>query len=369
MAETKRFLIACVIGTRPEVIKMAPVIFALQSCPWAEIFLINTAQHRNLLDDMLGIFNLTPDVDLDIMTVDQSLGQLTANLCKKLDYLISEYQFDVILAVGDTTTVFASSLISFYHNIPFGHIEAGLRTHDKHQPFPEEINRVLTAPLATWHFVPTVQERDNLLQENIAPDKVIVTGNTVIDALYWTLKNKPDNSPLESLSNIIIVTTHRRENFGEHLKNICLAIIELSRRFDQVNFVFPVHPNPHVRTEVESLLGNRPRIHLLPPVKYDEFTHLMSRSILLLTDSGGIQEEAPALNKPVVVLRSVTERPAIIAAGVGVLAGTETEHIVAVVSEILTDKAVYSGMARGVSPYGDGCAAGRVVDFLKKKLI
>lgn len=369
MSASKRFVIACVIGTRPEVIKMAPVYFALKACPWADVVLINTAQHRGLLDDMLAIFSLKPDMDLDIMTANQSLGQLTGRLCLKLDELVKEHHFDAILAQGDTTTVMVSSLIAFYHNIPFGHIEAGLRTHMPREPFPEEINRILAAPLSTWHFVPTAMEEANLLKENIDVERIAITGNTVIDALYWVLKNRPQHDVLAHLSNIITITTHRRENFGTGLQNICQAIVQLAQRYPQMNFVFPVHPNPNVREVVEARLGNRANIHLIAPMKYDEFAHLMNRSILMLTDSGGIQEEAPALNKPVVVMRRTTERPAIITEGVGVLAGVEADEIVRVVSELLDDKTRYDSLARGVSPYGDGQAAGRIVARLQADLM
>lgn len=369
MNHPRQFVIGCIIGTRPEVIKMAPIIFKLKSSSWAKVCVINTAQHRSLLDDMLGLFDLIPDADLDSMTTDQSLGELTGNLCKKLDALVKNNKFDVLLAAGDTTTVFVSSLIAFYHHIPFGHVEAGLRTYNSKEPFPEEINRILTAPLATWHFAPTELEKNNLIRENIDPSKIIITGNPVIDALYWVLKNKPDSHSFQQWSNIVIVTAHRRENFGENVKNICQAVIELSNQFNHINFVFPVHPNPHVQNDIFLLLNEKPGIHLLPPLRYDEFAHLMNRALLILTDSGGIQEEAPALNKPVVVLRNITERPAIITEGLGVLVGTEKKQIIMTVSELLTNKNLYSKMARGVSPYGDGKTAERVISFLKQKLI
>lgn len=367
MNRSERLVFGCIIGTRPEVIKMAPVISKLKACGWVDVFVINTAQHRSLIDDMLSLFDLTPDADLDCMMVDQSLGQLTGNLCNKLENLVKKHHFDALLAAGDTTTVFASSLIAFYHHIPFGHIEAGLRTYNSKMPFPEEINRILVAPLATWHFAPTELEKNNLLCENIAPYKIIVTGNPVIDALHWVLENKPDTHSFSEWPNIIIVTAHRRENFGDNIKNICKAVIELSCKFKDVNFVFPVHPNPRVQNDINLLLKDKPGVHLLPPLRYDEFAHLMSHSLLILTDSGGIQEEAPALNIPVLVLRSTTERPAIITEGVGFLVGTDKEHIIEKVSELLTNKDLYSKMASGVSPYGDGNTSERIVNFLKKQ--
>ncbi|MFA6303750.1 MAG: UDP-N-acetylglucosamine 2-epimerase (non-hydrolyzing) [Legionella sp.] len=368
MNKSGRLVIGCIIGTRPEVIKMAPIIFKLKASSWAEVFVIDTAQHRGLLDDMLGLFDLVPDADLDSMTKDQSLGELTGNLCKKLDALVKNNRFDALLAVGDTTTVFVSALIAFYYQIPFGHIEAGLRSYNSKEPFPEEINRILTAPLATWHFAPTELEKNDLIRENIDPAKIIVTGNPVIDALHWVLENKPDPHFVEQWSNSVIVTAHRRENFGENIKHICEAVIELSQQFEHINFVFPVHPNPHVQEDIFLLLNDKKGIHLLPPLRYDEFAHLMNRSLLILTDSGGIQEEAPALNKPVVVLRNLTERPAIISEGVGVLVGTEKAKIISTVSELLSNKELYSKMARGVSPYGDGQSAERIINFLKQQI-
>lgn len=365
----KRITIGCVIGTRPELIKMAMVIARLKACEWANVVIINTAQHRHLLDDMLALFALEPDIDLNSMIANQSLGQLTGTLCHKLDGLFAQHPIDVLLGAGDTTTVLTCSLIAFYHHIPFGHIEAGLRTYNSQEPFPEEINRVLTAPLATWNFAPTPAERENLCRENIPANRIIVTGNPVIDTLHWVLNHTPERPILEDCQEIILVTVHRRENIGENLGNICQAILTLREQFPTVNFVLPVHPNPNVQSTILSLLGDYPRIHLLPPLKYDEFAHLMNRSLLIMTDSGGVQEEAPALKKPVVVLRNTTERQAVITAGVGVLAGTETKHIIDSVSSLLTDKKLYDSMAQGVSPYGDGHAAERIVDYLYQNLM
>lgn len=368
MPSTKRYTIGCIIGTRPEVIKMAPIIFKLQESAWARVIIINTAQHRSLLDDMLQLFGIKPDSDLDIMTFNQSLSDLTANLCNKLENLLQLHHFDALLAAGDTTTVFVSSLVAFYHHVPFGHVEAGLRTYNINEPFPEEINRVLTAPLSTWHFAPTSLEKDHLLRENIAQEKIIVTGNPVIDALYWVLEHRKVNNFMTDLDNIILVTAHRRENFGHNLHNICSSIITLSERFQHLNFVFPVHPNPNVQRIVHALLNDKPRIHLLAPLKYDQFSHLMQRAILLLSDSGGVQEEGPALSKPVLVLRDVTERPAILTEGVGLLVGTEKNNIISAVTHLLTNKNLYTSMSRGVSPYGDGHAAERIVASLEYNL-
>ncbi len=368
LSKNKKIVIACVIGTRPEVIKMAPVILALQACEWAKVLLINTAQHRELTDDMLTIFDLKSDIDLNLMKPDQSLGSLSGKLCIELDRLIHQQKFDLVLGVGDTTTVFIASLISFYQRIPFGHIEAGLRSHQLLEPFPEEMNRLLTAPLATWHFAPTLLEKENLIKERIDENHILVTGNTVIDALHWVIQHKPEHHFMRSLSKFIIVTVHRRENFGEQLDQICEAIIQLSSRFKDVEFIIPMHPNPNVRKTIEHQLMNRGNIHLLSPLGYTEFANLMSRAILIMTDSGGIQEEAPALKKPLVILRGVTERAAILSEELGILAGTETKSIVDTVSELLTNPTLYAKMSRGVSPYGDGHAADRIVDHIHRQL-
>ncbi len=365
----KVYNVGCVIGTRPEVIKMAPIIFLLQKSEWARVTLIDTAQHRDLLDDMLDMFQLIPDHDLNVMTSDQSLGHLTGSLCYKFDTLLDQYPVDILLAAGDTTTVFITSLLAFYHKIPFGHIEAGLRTHDMTLPFPEEINRILTAPLSTWHFAPTVLEQENLLKENIQQSKIYVTGNPVIDAMYWILENKPIKHRFENLHNIITVTTHRRENFGENLQRICSALVELTARFPDINFVLPLHPNPNVRNEIQTYLEQKERIHLVEPLKYDEFISLMSDSIFVMTDSGGVQEEAPALKKPVIVMRESTERSLVIKENLGILAGTEKNSIVECVSQLLTDASLYQEMSRGCSPYGDGHSAKKIIEVLKQHVL
>lgn len=368
MLMNSKYTIGCIVGTRPEVIKMAPVVFQLRQCPWANVLLINTAQHRKLLDDMFKVFDLTPDVDLNCMTFDQSLGELTGQLCQKLDILFKKHPIDALLAAGDTTTVFVSALAAFYNKIPFGHIEAGMRSFNQAEPFPEEINRILTAPLATWHFAPTSTEKAHLLKENIAPSNIIITGNPVIDALYWVLDNKPSNV-LSHLSNIILVTTHRRENFGANLKNICQALITLTHRFPHLHFVIPVHPNPNVQKDIASMLANIPGIHLTAPMQYDEFAHLMQRSLFVLTDSGGIQEEAAALGKPILILRDITERGAIISQELGLLIGTKVDAIVDSVSKLVTDASFFKTLAKGISPYGDGKAALRIVASLEQQLM
>lgn len=369
MDEQKKHHIACIFGTRPELIKIAPVIFKLKDCSWAKVSMINTAQHRELLDDMLEIFGITPDLDLNIMQENQSLGELTANLCSKFHTFLANQHFDAILGVGDTTTVVVAALSAVYHKIPFGHIEAGLRTYDKSQPFPEEINRVLVAHLATWHFAPTETEKENLCKENISANSIFVTGNTVIDALYWTLANRNPGDLVKLDKNYIVVTAHRRENWGPNLENICRAILRLSELFPDIHFVLPTHPNPNVRKTINKLLAEQQGIHLISALKYDEFAHLMKNCLFIVTDSGGIQEEAPALHKPVLVLRDKTERPAILEKGVGLLAGTKEEDIVKEVSHLLMTPALYKKMATGPSPYGDGHAAEKIVAILHKLLL
>lgn len=369
MRKSGKYTIGCIIGTRPEVIKMASIIFELRKQDWVNIIIINTAQHRSLLNDMLKLFNIIPDYDLDIMTANQSLGELTSNLTRQLDVLFNTDSFDVLIAAGDTTTVFISSLMAFYNHIPFAHVEAGLRTYNISEPFPEEINRVLTAPLSTWNFAPTKIEEENLLKSNINLDQIYVTGNPVIDALYWVLNNTSDLKILPNLKNFIIVTIHRRENFGENIKHVCHALVELTQKFNNIHFVIPVHPNPNVQNTILKILHKKRRIHLLEPISYNQFIHLMKRSILILTDSGGIQEEAPALSKPVLVLRNRTERPAVISSGVGLLIGTEKTKIVEAVSELITNKTLYTSMTPGISPYGDGHSAERIVSILIKSLI
>lgn len=343
---------------------MAPIIFQLNTCGLAEVKIISTAQQPTLLDDLFELFNFRPHLLAKPGLKNHSLGALTARLCQSLDDFLKKNSVSAVLAAGDTTTVFTASLLAFYHQIPFGHIEAGLRTGNSMAPFPEEMNRVLTASLATWHFAPTEIEKNHLLQENVPPSKIMITGNPVIDALYWILKHKPAQNDRQDLQNLVVVTIHRRENWGRALENICMAIIALSERFSHLNFILPVHPNPNVKARLTALLEKRPGIHLLPPLNYHEFVHLMNRSILIMTDSGGIQEEAPALNKPVLILRETTERPAIVTAGVGLLVGTKTSHIVEVVSRLIANPAAYAEMAKGISPYGDGLAAKRIVESL-----
>ena len=348
---------------------MARVFMALKNSSWCEPYLINTAQHRDLLDNMLDLFKLKVDFDLNTMTANQTLSDLTSTLCLELDSLFKKHPFDIVLAAGDTTTVFVSALVSFYNKIDFGHIEAGLRTFNRYQPFPEEINRVLSAPLADLHFVPTSTEKGHLLRENIAIDKIYVTGNPVIDTLYWVLKNKPESSsvyPYKQLGKYILVTMHRRESLGEKLNHVCHAILNLAQTFHDIHFVLPVHPNPKVKSTLFHILAHHERVHLIEPMKYDAFIHLMQNSFFIMSDSGGVQEEAPALNKPLLVLRDETERPAVLDAEVAKLIGTDTDRIIEEASKLITNPTEYQSMIKNISPYGDGYSSNRIVDALEK---
>jgi UDP-N-acetylglucosamine 2-epimerase (non-hydrolysing) len=358
--------ILIVFGTRPEAIKMAPVILALKADPAFECIVLATAQHRELLDQVLGLFNITPDYDLDAMEPNQTLPKLTAKLTIALDDCLAEIKPDVVLAQGDTTTVMVSALAAFYRKIPYGHIEAGLRTHDLQNPFPEEMNRIVAGHLARWHFAPTTSTRDNLLAEGIADEKITVSGNTVIDALY-DVASKPD-APKPDIpvgKRMILVTAHRRENFGKPFENICRAIRAVADEYPDTHFFYPVHPNPNIKSVVDKLLGDHPQITLSEPLDYLPFVGAMKSAYFILSDSGGVQEEAPALGKPVLVLRNETERPEAIDHGSVKLVGTDFDVIVKEAKRLLDDPKAYEAMAIGVSPYGDGKAAGRIVDVLK----
>ena len=361
--------ILCVVGTRPEAIKLAPVVSALRAEPWASVRVLATAQHRHMLDQVLGLFGIEPDVDLDIMRPNQALTTLTARLLLDLDDVLLGERPDAVLAQGDTTTVMTVALACFYHRIPFGHVEAGLRTGDWANPFPEEMNRVIAGRMARWHFAPTATARQNLLREGFPDDAIHVTGNTVIDALLAVANKRPDvGVPLDSSRRLVLVTAHRRENFGEPLRAICRAVRELADRNPDVQVLYPVHPNPNVQSVAHEVLGGHERIVLCPPLEYLPFVGAMQRAYLILSDSGGVQEEAPALGKPVLVLRRTTERPEAVAEGVARLVGPDYERILAEAQRLLDDPAAYRAMARGVSPYGDGKAAGRIAAVLRAAL-
>jgi UDP-N-acetylglucosamine 2-epimerase (non-hydrolysing) len=362
-----------VFGTRPEAIKMAPVIHALQndSRRFHSVICVS-AQHRAMLDQVLAVFGLRADHDLDLMTAGQSPADVVARVLQRLPSLLHQIRPDLLLVQGDTMTTFAAAFAAYLERIPSGHVEAGLRTGNRYHPFPEEMNRVLTTRLASIHFAPTAQAQAALLAEGVPAADVHLTGNTVIDALLQTVRQDydfrtPRLASLDSRRRLVLVTTHRRESFGAPLQSTCAAIRTLAERFPDLQFVLPVHPNPQVKETVERLLCDLPGMYLIEPVDYVEFVHLMNRSYLILTDSGGVQEEAPSLGKPVLVLREVTERPEGVAAGTAVVVGTDRDRIVAVASELLTSREAYSRMANAVNPYGDGKASGRIVNALAER--
>lgn len=361
-----------VIGTRPEAVKLAPVVLELQKHP--EFFIPQvcvTAQHREMLDQVLALFEIVPDIDLDLMRPGQSLSELTARIISKMDIVLKENKPDLVLVQGDTTTVMAVSLVAFYNQIFVGHVEAGLRSHDRYSPFPEEINRQLTGVLSNYHFAPTETARQALLAENVCDEHIFVTGNPVIDALHMIV-NRPKPKYVQDLldeagvsgSNgrkLILVTAHRRENFGERIENICLALKTLVERNPNIVIIYPVHLNPNVQEPVYRLLNGIDRIHLIKPVEYDAMAHLLNAAHIVLTDSGGIQEEAPSLGKPVLVMRTETERPEAVESGTAKLVGPFTESIIQETERLLNDALAYKQMARAVNPYGDGNAAKYIV--------
>ncbi len=357
-----------VFGTRPEAIKMAPVVMELQQRPGIEPVIVATSQHREMLQQVLELFAITPDYDLDIMQPNQTLTQIVERAMRGFQQVFSQVRPDLILVQGDTTTAFIGALAGFYEGIAVGHVEAGLRTGDIYSPYPEEANRKMISVIATHHFAPTEGNKANLLHEGADPADVQITGNTGIDALLYVLKFKVSNGFAGQFCppghRLILVTAHRRENFGEPIRNICRAILDITAKHPDVEIVYPVHLNNNIQQPVYSLLGGQERIHLIKPVNYGEIASLINASYLVLTDSGGLQEEAPAVGKPVVVMRTETERPEAITAGTAVIAGVETGAIFARVNELLVDSQVYQRMARAVNPYGDGHAAQRIVDFI-----
>ena len=360
--------ILSVFGTRPEAVKMAPIVKLLAQTAGVESRVCVTAQHRQMLDQVLSLFEIKPDYDLDLMRDDQSMAQLSANIFIHLDPVLEDFKPDWVLAVGDTTTVVTTSLLAFYRRIKFGHIEAGLRTHNKWHPFPEEINRRLATVTADLHFAPTAWSQGNLLREGVDEKAIIVTGNSVIDALKFVSKQAEPQETKDILAKlgkkkIILVTAHRRENFGKPLENICHALKELASRED-VEIVYPVHLNPNVQEPVNRILKDVPNITLLHPLDYLPLVHLMKHATLILTDSGGIQEEAPAFGIPTLVLRDVTERPEGVESGTLKLVGTETSRIVHEAKRLLEDKSAYAEMAQAANPYGDGHAAEKIIQAL-----
>ena len=377
-----------VFGTRPEAIKMAPLVKAFQADPENFRTLVCvTGQHREMLDQVLQIFDIRPDYDLNIMKQGQDLYDVTARVLLGMRDVLREARPDAVLVHGDTTTSTAAALAAFYAQLPVGHVEAGLRTHNIYSPWPEEMNRQLTGRIATWHFAPTPLSRQNLMEENVSADRITVTGNTVIDALYWVvdkirqdaglsarldaelLRSGYDVSRLNDGRRLVLITGHRRENFGEGFIHMCTAIKDLTQRYPGVDFVYPMHLNPNVRRPIHEVFGqdltNLGNMFFIEPLEYLSFVHLMAKSHIVLTDSGGIQEEAPGLGKPVLVMRDTTERPEALEAGTVRLVGTDYQCIFDSVSHLLDDEAAYTAMSRAVNPYGDGKACGRIVEKLK----
>ncbi len=367
--------ILIILGTRPEAIKLAPIILRLQKERACRVRVCVTGQHRQMLDQVLKLFAITPEHDLDLMRPDQGLSELSARILQGIQPLLQDERPDWVVVQGDTTTAFIGALAGFYAGIRVAHVEAGLRTGDRFQPWPEEVNRRMVSSLADLHCAPTGTARDNLLREGIPGEDIVVTGNTVIDALLMArdmVSNRQDLSVtmkkvfsfLDSGRKLILVTGHRRENFGDGFRNICHALVRLASRPD-AQIVYPVHLNPNVQQPVNELLGNCGHVHLLPPQEYLPFVYLMERAHIVITDSGGIQEEAPSLGKPVLVMRRTTERPEAVQAGTAKLVGTDPERIVAAANELMDDAQAYQAMSQAHNPYGDGCAAQRICDCLQ----
>jgi UDP-N-acetylglucosamine 2-epimerase (non-hydrolysing) len=360
--------ILCAVGTRPEAIKMAPLILHLRRTPGVRLRVLATAQHRDMLDQMLAVFGIVPDIDLDLMRPDQDLATLTGRMVAAVGEVLRRERPDAVLAQGDTTTVLATALAAFYARIPLGHVEAGLRTGDLQNPFPEEMNRVLVGRIARWHFAPTEAAAAALRAEGCRPAAIRVTGNTGIDALLSMRGQGRLPDCLDGTARLVLVTLHRRENFGGPLGRILEALDRLLAKVPDLSLALPVHPNPNVRLAIEARFSAHPRVHLLPPLGYADFVALMDRADFVMTDSGGVQEEAPALGKPVLVLRETTERPEAVDAGVARLVGTATVPILREALCLLTDPAAHAAMARNVSPYGDGQASGRIAEVLLRDL-
>lgn len=370
-----------VFGTRPEAIKMAPLVKALEADSFFESKVAVTAQHREMLDQVLELFEITPDFDLNLMKPGQDLYDITSKVLLGLREVFAEFKPDLVLVHGDTATTFAATLAAFYQQIPVGHVEAGLRTGDMYSPWPEEANRVLTGRLAHWHFSPTERNKDALLDEKVSAEYITVTGNTVVDALQLVVQKIAESSALRTSitdtlkaaglaidvaeQRYVLVTGHRRENFGEGFENICSALRDLAVANPETHFIYPVHLNPNVQEPVKRLLGEVSNVHLIQPLGYEPFVYLMQHAYLVLTDSGGVQEEAPGLGKPVLVMRDTTERPEAVEAGTVKLVGTDAALIVAEVQRLLDDAELYRQMSQAHNPYGDGKASARICQFMK----
>lgn len=379
--------ILLVFGTRPEAIKMAPLVKAFENEPTIESKVCVTAQHREMLDQVLELFDIKPNYDLNLMKSGQDLYDITSNVLLGMKDVLIDFQPDLILVHGDTTTTSAASLSAFYQQIKVGHVEAGLRTHDIYTPFPEEVNRQITGVLASYHFAPTITSRDNLLKENKDEKNIVVTGNTVIDALFLVLEKIKNNSDLENKiiqdiessvnnsqfsilnSQFILVTGHRRENHGQGFVNICEALKAIAVSNPDIDIVYPVHLNPNVQIPVNEILSNTPNVYLIKPLQYESFIYMMNKSHFIITDSGGVQEEAPSLGKPVLVMRNTTERPEAVEAGTVKLIGTNKDAIIKEAQKLLDDKNEYNKMSKAHNPYGDGKACERIIQFLKKEVV
>jgi len=377
----KKKKVILVFGTRPEAIKMSPLYHELKSFPEEfETIVCVTAQHRHMLDQVLKVFNITPDIDLDLMKAGQDLFDVTSSVLLQMKEVFNDQKPDLVLVHGDTTTALASTIAAFYQNIPVGHIEAGLRTHNIYSPFPEEFNRQVISKIACWHFAPTEKNYQNLLEDQVKKENIVITGNTVIDALFWVL-DKLDKNPIHRQNlydylnhllqfnwlnqKFILITAHRRENFGNGLREICEAIKSLSNHYPDMHFVFPVHPNPNVYKDVHDILADQKNVHLIPPQDYEPFVVLLKHCYIILTDSGGIQEEAPSLKKPVLVTRETTERFEAVNEGSVCLVGGNKERIFNKVVELLESKVEYEKMSQGHNPYGDGQACKKITSSLR----
>lgn len=370
----KKLKVMTVFGTRPEAIKMCPLVLEMRKhSDCIEPIVAVTAQHREMLDQVLSLFHIKPDYDLNIMTAGQTLYDVTTRALMGLKEVIEQARPDMVLVHGDTTTTFAGALAAFYAQVPVGHVEAGLRTGNKYSPYPEEMNRKLTGAIADMHFAPTSISRQNLLQEHVQPENILITGNTVIDALQATVKqdyvfaDAEFNKVFENGHRLILMTTHRRENLGEPMRHVYKALKSVLETHEDVEAIFPVHKNPRVREIVRQELGDLERVHLIEPMDYEPFANLMAKVDIVLTDSGGIQEEAPALGKPVLVLRDTTERPEAVAAGTVLLVGTAYDDVLRETNRLLDDAAHYKKMAEAANPYGDGKACARIVNAILRK--